>query len=134
MQQTETYKLNLIEKKDVFSPDALNENMEKLEVALEGRTDAADTEALDARVTALEVHKIAIGHYIGNGETNQFIPLPFTPTAVLLDIVNGHDPRSTLAVTGYPTYTLEIVSRGFKVSNYNYDSANGGKHCYIAFC
>ena len=71
MQQTEKYKLNLIEKEDVFSPDALNENMEKLEVALEGKTDAADTGALDARVTALEVHKIAIGHYIGNGETNQ---------------------------------------------------------------
>jgi len=31
MQQTKTYKLNLIETSDTFSPDPLNENTEKLE-------------------------------------------------------------------------------------------------------
>ena len=35
MQHTDKYKLNLIENSDAFSPDALNENMQKLEAALE---------------------------------------------------------------------------------------------------
>lgn len=40
MQQTETYKLNLIETDDVFSPAALNENAKTLEAEL-ARLDAA---------------------------------------------------------------------------------------------
>ena len=43
MQQTETYKLNLIETSDPFSPQALNENTQKLEeVVSEKLEDAKD--------------------------------------------------------------------------------------------
>ena len=36
MQQTETYKLNLIESSDPFLPDALNENTRKIEEVVDG--------------------------------------------------------------------------------------------------
>ena len=49
MQQTETYKLNLMEGSDTFSPQPINENMEKLEAALEDRP------------------KVALGSYVGSG-------------------------------------------------------------------
>ncbi|MBD5099069.1 MAG: hypothetical protein HDT35_05910 [Clostridiales bacterium] len=69
MQQTETYKLNLIESSDTFSPDPLNENMEKAEEALDG---------LNQRVTVLETHKIVTGFHEGTG----FVDLGFTPVVV----------------------------------------------------
>ena len=81
MQQTEKYKLNLIEKTDTFSPDPLNENMQRVEAAI-----AAGDAALDQRVTALEVKKIVFGSYkpvpTKNGEP-MTIDLGFTPVAVL---------------------------------------------------
>ena len=68
MKQTETYQLNLIEPSDVFSPDPLNQNMERAEAALEAaRAEAkAADDALDARIAVLEAHKIIIGAYTGN--------------------------------------------------------------------
>lgn len=81
MQQTETYKLNLIERTDVFSPDPLNENAQKVEAKL-GALDSAAA-GLDSRVTALEVHKIAIGTYTGIGKKFS-IHVGFSPVAVLL--------------------------------------------------
>lgn len=49
MQQTDKYKLNLIEKTDTFSPDALNENMEKVEGSI-----TAEAAALDQRLQVCE--------------------------------------------------------------------------------
>ena len=45
MQQTPTYKLNLIETSDLFSPNPLNENAQKLEAALAAKADAAQSAA-----------------------------------------------------------------------------------------
>ena len=47
MQQTQTYKLNLIETSDTFSPAPLNENMEKVEagISAEAAARAAETAA-----------------------------------------------------------------------------------------
>ncbi len=64
MQHTEKYRFDLIEKDDVFSPDALNENMEKVEGALETK---ADADVIDARVRELEIHKFAVGHLTAGG-------------------------------------------------------------------
>ena len=55
MQQTNQYKLNLIEKTDTFSPDPLNENAEKVEAQLAAETlarTAADTAETQARTAA----------------------------------------------------------------------------------
>ena len=84
MQQTETYKLNLIETSDTFSPDPLNENAQKLEAALNDETDARQTaaDALDLRVTRLEGRKIAAGLFIGTGAI-QRIDVGFRPTLVI---------------------------------------------------
>ena len=63
MQQTEKYKLNLIERDDAFSPDALNQNTQKLENALAAHEAAVEeaTDGLDARLQVFEAVKIATG-------------------------------------------------------------------------
>ena len=58
MQQTETYKLNLIESSDPFLPDALNENTQKLEEVVSEKLGE-----MDARVTVLEGFKFACGSF-----------------------------------------------------------------------
>lgn len=142
MQQTETYKLNLIEKDDMFSPDALNENTQEVEKQL-SRLDGAEA-SRDARVTALEVHKIAVGSYTGNGE-DIFVDVGFTPAAVLVTkrdcagssyialAVNGSD-----VIYVYENLSqLTIVENGFKAL---YQDNNNGRfiskyttYHYIAF-
>lgn len=117
MQQTETYKLNLVEGEDTFSPLPLNENAEKLEGAL-GGLDAADA-ALDARVTVLEAKKIVFGHYAGTNQVKT-ITLGFTPLAVLFSDcdVSGHHTK--LVLKEHPAYrtsasniAVQIVEGGF---------------------
>ena len=59
MQQTETYKLNLIETSDPFSPEPLNKNMEAVEAQLAavcGEFAAADA-GLSAQLAALDSAK-----------------------------------------------------------------------------
>ena len=99
MQQTEKYKLNLIEKDDVFSPDALNENMEKVEAAI-----TAGDAALDQRVIALEAHKIVVGYVVSQKRECQ---LGFTPKAVLvtvgptrafLTVLGGNDANARVSI------------------------------------
>ena len=130
MQQTETYQLNLIETSDTFSPAPLNENTQKLEGIIAAGTSAeaqarADADAaLDARVTALEARKIAIGTYHGTGNTvYQTISVGFNPIFVLAA------PIHNVPFTAIPGQTgvIEIVPGGFRVysnanqsSNYNY--------------
>lgn len=56
MQQTTKYKLNLIERDDAFSPDAQNQNTQKVKNALIAHKAAVEevTDAIDQRVTVLE--------------------------------------------------------------------------------
>lgn len=93
MQQTEKYQFNLIEPSDKFSPDPLNENMEKVEEALAAKTDAGDHAALERRVVSLEGSHIAAGTYVGvtNSADNspQFIDLGFTPAMVVASLGSG---------------------------------------------
>lgn len=127
MQQTDKYKLNLVEKDDVFSPDALNQNTQKVENAL-----AAAETALDQRVTALEVKKIVFGSIYVGSQTE--IDLGFTPKALLLGGEDNQGPNGYILVPGhmgkYSNYNIvEIVENGFKV----YPYSNRHIYCYVAF-
>lgn len=64
MQQTQKYKLNLIESSDPFLPDALNQNTQKLENALSAAIEGHRAET-NARLTVLEAHKVVLGKYTG---------------------------------------------------------------------
>ena len=120
MQQTNKYKLNLIEKDDTFSPDPLNDNMEKVERALEREAaarqaaDAAEAQAragadaaLDRRIQTIEAHKIVFGS-AGNGSTTA--NLGFTP---LLLYVTGMNGAIWIHKDYHPYSGLYIVEGGF---------------------
>ena len=120
MQQTNKYKLNLIEKDDTFSPDPLNDNMEKVEGALKAETgawqaaDAAEAQAradadsaLDRRIQTIEAHKIVFGS-AGNGSTTA--NLGFTP---LLPYVTGMNGAIWIHKDYHPYSGLYIVEGGF---------------------
>lgn len=113
MQQTKKFKLNLIEKKDAFSPDPLNDNMEKLAAelsrldaadAVEAAARAADKAAMESRVKTLELHQVVIGQKSGYGG----VTLGFRPKVVF---VSGSNRFAMLTDTenGY------ISSNGFTV-------------------
>lgn len=75
MQQTETYKLNLIETSDPFSPQALNENTQKLEEVVED---------MDRRIQVFEAQKIVVGSYTTSVGYNFSYDLGFHPKLVLI--------------------------------------------------
>lgn len=135
MQKTETYKLNLIELDDTFSPQPLNENAQKLEDALSGAVGG-----LDQRLAAIEAHKLAIGSYTGSspagGSTTQTIQLGFDPAMVYAQCCKDFTIQSALALPGSPfhgmqTDTLTIVPGGFAVQG-SYNSM-GAVYNYFAF-
>ncbi len=121
MQHTEKYQLNLIEKDDVFSPDPLNENVQKVEGALEGaiaHADAGDaaeaaarTEAdaaLDQRLQAIEAHKLVIG---SADDSSTFHYLGFKPT--LIYVVNSSG-GGQLVINGRSNYSgFGLKDNGF---------------------
>lgn len=139
--------MNLIEKDDVFSPDPLNENMEKVEevlsAALTGET-AAREEAvadLDARIEVFEAKKLVYGTYVGTGK-DQTINLGFTPYLVLVhDVETVREGPSGLMITGIGATTsmnapaAHIVENGFLVNvgtaHYGFSISNH-KFIYLA--
>ena len=140
MQQTETYKLNKPGIDDPLAIAPLNENADALDAALAALDETAA--GLDARVTALEIRKIVVGSYVGNGGT-QTIPLGFTPRAVFITtnyvgygyyalVLEGLPPKAN---TSAGRIALEIVDNGFTA----YTDANVGvnrsneQYRYIAF-
>ncbi len=121
MQQTNKYKLNLIEKDDTFSPDPLNDNMEKVERALEREAAArqaadateaqarADADAaLDRRIQTIEAHKIVFG---SANNTSTTANLGFTP--LLLYVTNGNGGHLLIHKNYHPYSGLYIVEGGF---------------------
>ncbi|MDE6261449.1 MAG: hypothetical protein K2M42_11455 [Oscillospiraceae bacterium] len=124
MQQTETYQLNLIETSDTFSPEPLNENMEKVEAKFAG-LDQADA-ALNSRVTVLEGHKIAVGSYTGGGSQAYTVQVGFRPRAVIIQqathigdcfMATAAGGCVTLTDTGFALKGGEMLNNG---SRYNY--------------
>ena len=120
MQQTETYKFNLIEPSDTFSPDPLNENMEKVEAQLDAaRAEAAaGDEALEQRITVLEGHKIVMGAFDGDGKTILEFMVGGTPKLVIVKVDGGSSVMALLDSpldTGKISNKLYIVDGGFQV-------------------
>lgn len=119
MQKTETYKLNLIEMDDTFSPQPLNENAQKLEAALAGAESG-----LDQRLAAIEAHKLVTGSYTGNdtssGSQAQTIRLGFDPALLLIHNSKNAGPFGALALPGTPVRNnfvdiAKLVPGGFAV-------------------
>lgn len=134
MQQSKHYKLNLIEPSDVFSPDPLNQNMEKVEAALDAARAEAKTGdgALDARVTMLEARKIIVGTYTGNGEQLRLVNVGFELQAVF---IQSRGLRPDFAVKDHecsPVFYLE--GSGFRVGTNNTHTLNdqGRLYYYVA--
>ena len=143
MKQTTKHQFNLIEKDDIFSPDSLNDNAVKTEAALEAAETAraaldAKTDALAGRVTLLEARKVAVGTYAGNGkgtntpiggniisvtDVKQFVPLGFTPIAVL---VYGGAYYSIMY-----TPTADSTPNGFTAAGAH--NVQGYTYTYLAF-
>lgn len=130
MKQTETYQLNLIEPSDVFSTDPLNQNMEKVEAALDTvRAEAkAGDGALDTRLAVLEARKIVVGTYTGTGESRRFVDLGFEARAVL---IQSYGLRPNFSVRDHecsPTFYLE--GTGFRVSDNASSTMNTANRLY----
>ena len=117
MQQTETYKLNLIEKDDTFSPDPLNQNTQKIEEVMSAETAqrAAETAALDNRVTVLEGHKVAVGSYVGNGVNPRSFTLGFAPRVVLIQRPNAN-PFMATQDCSFMTNGIVLTDSGFRIN------------------
>lgn len=115
MQQTEKYKLNLVERDDVFSPDPLNENMEKVERALESEAAAraAADAALDQRLQVFEARHVAIGTYAPALEPLD-IDLGFEPKAVLF-LATNDSIFSGMLVPNAVRYDAALTATGFQI-------------------
>lgn len=97
MQQTEKYKLNLIEPSDPFLPEGLNENTQKIEEVLSENLGAvrSTVDALVKNVGAGGKNaRIAWGFYDGNG-------------------TYGEGNSIVLTVDFYPAFLFTGSSRGF---------------------
>ena len=131
MQQTSKYQFNLVEGSDDFSPAPLNQNMEKVEEALE-----------TIAVTAAE-KPYATGNYTGNGGT-QTITLGFRPKFVIITAQSA-DVFGATALVGYTAFSggsqvssvLSFGETGFIVTRITqiFPAVNdsGKLYSYIAF-
>ena len=88
MQQTETYKLNLIESTDTFSPAPLNENMQAIEGVLAEQAASLKGQAETLNKLAAAALKIAMGTYTGTGtygsDSKNSLAFGFQPKLVLV--------------------------------------------------
>ena len=132
MQQTETYKLNLIESSDPFLPDALNENTQKIEEVVSEKLGE-----MDQRVTVLEATKLVAGGFKSTNIPNDIIELGFTPEAVILS--DAHGANQVCFITKAGSYVgngnVVVVENGFQLVNGGGSTAvnNGRPICFFAF-
>ena len=125
MQQTETYKLNLIETTDPFSPAALNENTRKMEEVVHEKLGE-----MDQRVTVLEGHKFACGVYSSPTGNPVHINLGFAPKAVFVRHLSNGNSESAMSVEGPNGQSpyLALTEDGFTVHSLVHNP-----HAFIAF-
>ena len=132
MQQTEKYKLNLIESSDPFLPDGLNQNTQKIEDVLAEKMEGPMVD-LAQRVTALEAHKFYVGTYTGTGTETQVVALGFTPIAVFL-YYSSKSERLCFVCTGAGRNDeMKIVEGGFQVGRLALSGLNDANHIYYFF-
>ena len=129
MQQTETYKLNLIESSDPFLPNALNENTRKIEEVVQEKLGE-----MDARVTVLEGFKFACGSFRADRDP-QIIELGFTPKAVYIHRQMPEYTDAHILITGDTTANIYlcIVEGGFRHHPSAGSYLRNGIYHYIAF-
>jgi len=134
MQQTEKYKLDLIETGDPFSPDALNANAQKLEGEL-ARVDG-ERDALDGRVVKLENCRVLLGTYDGSGaDEGQIIDLGERPVAVLSSLMYGRTYVALLMGENEASYNsykaMRLTDNGFWAGG----ALDQPRHtfCFLAF-
>ena len=126
-----------MEKKDAFSPDPLNENMEKVEGALGGEAAAraAADAALDQRLKVFEARHVAIGTYTP-AQTALDIDLGFAPHAVLILSVSEQIYNAMLVPGSIARHDAALTARGFKISAGQSESTilnrSGVKFAYLA--
>ena len=107
MQHTNQYQFNLIESTDAFSPAPLNENMEKVEAALE----AARAEAAAANtLLSSKITRVALGTYTGTGTSGSEAPNSLT---------FEFEPKFLLIWTSTDTYRAMGLSGGNLVGYYS---------------
>ena len=130
MQQTETYKLNLIESSDPFLPNALNENTQKLEEVVSEKLGE-----MDQRVTVLEAKKFAVGTYKAEMNETLKVEVGFTPIALYVGQSRKFSTIHGLILPGdtnIPPF-LEIVEGGFTTNIVDGHTGYPGIYHYIAF-
>ena len=130
MQQTETYKLNLIESSDPFLPDALNENTQKIEEVVQEKLGE-----MDQRVTVLEAKKFAVGTYKAEMNETLKVEVGFTPIALYVGQSRKFSTIHGLILPGdtnIPPF-LEIVEGGFTTNIVDGHTGYPGIYHYIAF-
>ena len=137
MQHTDKYKLDLIEKEDAFSPDALNENTQKVEAALIAHEGAVKevTDGLDQRVTVLEAKKFAVGTYKVEMNETLKVEVGFTPIALYAAQARSFSQIHGLALSSDTEMQpfLKIVEGGFTTNVVNGHTGYPGTYHYIAF-
>ena len=146
MQQTTKYQFKLIEGSDDFSPQPLNDNVEKVEEVLEDMAETVEAVQSTADAAFCPTNKsYVVGSYMGNNGTKT-IELGFCPSFL---IISG-DGGSTSLVGHYQEYgdhvglmsadliydTVTLTATGFKVvdNSDSYPRLNEHRtYIYIAF-
>ncbi len=99
MQHTTKYQLNLIEPSDEFSPDPLNDNMNKVEELFAGQL------------------KFEAGSYTGNGRTSEDIRLEFGIRPFMVIVYHSTD----IEYGGFPWYRDARYGRTSKLGSSSWD-------------
>ena len=134
MQQTTKYQFKLIEGSDDFSPQPLNDNVEKIENALEGMEEAL------GQFYSPDNKPYVTGYYTGD-RTYQEIILGFQPSFVIVSGDSGSSDEMLWQYSAviYPNHSAanaSITSNGFGVGDAGYFpnlSERYRTYYYIAF-
>ena len=134
MQQTSKYQFNLVDATDDFSPDPLNQNMERVEQELDGLSAALTQglggleDSLDAGLASLTAAlgsgghtcRIAHGSYNGTGQFGEShknsLSFDFTPVAVFVGAMENTPD------TAFPGALFRGMNQGH--SDYSYSDGS----------
>ena len=111
MQQTTKYQFKLIEGSDDFSPQPLNDNVEKVEEVLEDMAETVEAVQSVTTVAYTPTNKpFVVGSYIGTNY-DQTITLGFKPSFL---IISGLQNPTAISVTDHSSHT--VITAGHTAS------------------
>ena len=144
--KTENLGLHSWVRSDPFRMDEFNENVSKIDKAVGGKAEQSELDRVDAAAV-----KFACDIYTGDGRTDRFIELGFTPKVVFVGcgphgqfyITNNAGYFGGVAMRDNPAHSgtlkyIEIVENGFLVSAHGSGSSswtanhNNGTYLYFA--